>query len=373
MAPELRARRASAGSQKSTPAKSTPKSKGAATTKRKAADDASPVVIKKTKAVKADAPAKKATKASKPAKKAEKVEEPAEPVTADDEHTFSDDEQDEDQALALAGVSDSEDDAAADEGAAYKEGQDVGKAPVSAKAAEKSKKAGKAGKEEKAVAYIGRIPHGFYERQMHEYFGQFGEISRLRLSRNKKTGQSKHFAFIEFADESTAEYVVKSMNNYLLFGHILKCRIVPNAQVHDDLFKGAGKRYKAIPGNKLEGNKLKKPLSEGEWATKINNENKKRAHKAKKLSALGYDFDAPELKEAVAPAAAAIEAPAEEAPKAEKPEAEKPEAGADEEMGEDTESPDGEEVKKSAKASKQNGAKAGKKAKKPAKATKKKA
>lgn len=42
-------------------------------------------------------------------------------------------------------------------------------------------------------------------------------------------------------------------------------------------------------------------------------------------------------------------------------------------MGDDTESPDGEEVKKPAKASKQNGAKAGKKAKKPAKATKKKA
>lgn len=32
--------------------------------------------------------------------------------------------------------------------------------------------------------------------------------------------------------------------NYLLFGHILKCSVVPKAQVHDDLFKGGNKRFK---------------------------------------------------------------------------------------------------------------------------------
>ena len=40
--------------------------------------------------------------------------------------------------------------------------------------------------------YVGRIPHGFYEPQMRAYFSQFGEISRLRLSRNKLTGKPKH-------------------------------------------------------------------------------------------------------------------------------------------------------------------------------------
>lgn len=32
--------------------------------------------------------------------------------------------------------------------------------------------------------------------------------------------------------------------NYLLFGHILKCSVVPKAQVHEDLFKGGNKRFK---------------------------------------------------------------------------------------------------------------------------------
>lgn len=33
--------------------------------------------------------------------------------------------------------------------------------------------------------YLGRIPHGFHEEEMSSYFSQFGEVTRLRLSRNK--------------------------------------------------------------------------------------------------------------------------------------------------------------------------------------------
>lgn len=74
------------------------------------------------------------------------------------------------------------------------------------------------------VIYLGRIPHGFYEEQMKEYFSQFGEITRLRLSRNKKTGRSKHFAFLEFKNAEVAKIVADTMDNYLLFGHLLKCK-----------------------------------------------------------------------------------------------------------------------------------------------------
>lgn len=42
--------------------------------------------------------------------------------------------------------------------------------------------------EEKGVLYLGRIPHGFYEDEMRSYFSQFGDVTRLRLSRNKKVG-----------------------------------------------------------------------------------------------------------------------------------------------------------------------------------------
>lgn len=36
------------------------------------------------------------------------------------------------------------------------------------------------------MIFLGRIPHGFHEEQMKSYFAQFGDVTRLRLSRNKK-------------------------------------------------------------------------------------------------------------------------------------------------------------------------------------------
>lgn len=129
----------------------------------------------------------------------------------------------------------------------FEEGQDVGKIPVVSKKDEKAaKKALTAlrNKEDTGVIYVGRLPHGFYEHEMRSYFSQFGHICNLRVSRNKKTGKAKHFAFVEFAETSTAEIAAKTMDNYLLFGHIIKCRVIPKAQIHDDLFKGANKRFK---------------------------------------------------------------------------------------------------------------------------------
>lgn len=38
------------------------------------------------------------------------------------------------------------------------------------------------------VIYLGHIPHGFYEKQMQGFFSQFGDVTRLRLCRSKKTG-----------------------------------------------------------------------------------------------------------------------------------------------------------------------------------------
>ncbi|KAI9734798.1 MAG: hypothetical protein M1818_006785 [Claussenomyces sp. TS43310] len=148
------------------------------------------------------------------------------------------------------------------------------------------------------VVYLGRIPHGFYENEMKQYFSQFGDISRIRLSRNRKTGQSKHFAFIEFKSAEVAEIVSKTMDNYLLFKHILKCKVVPKEQVHDELFKGANKRFKKVPWNRMEGRKLELGATEAQWERRNLREQEKRIKKAEKMKELGYEFDAPKLKSA---------------------------------------------------------------------------
>uniref|UniRef100_A0A915HUX4 RRM domain-containing protein n=1 Tax=Romanomermis culicivorax TaxID=13658 RepID=A0A915HUX4_ROMCU len=86
------------------------------------------------------------------------------------------------------------------------------------------------------IVYLGRIPEGFVEKDMMSYFKQFGLVKRLKLYRSQKTGRSKGFAFIEFANAEVAKVVASTMNNYLMFERILKCHVLPKDKVHKKLF-----------------------------------------------------------------------------------------------------------------------------------------
>ena len=142
-----------------------------------------------------------------------------------------------------------------------------------------------------------RIPHGFHEHEMAAYFAQFGAIKRLRLARNKKTGHSKHYAFVEFAEPAVARIVAQTMDHYLMFGHILRCKLVPPAQVHQDLWRGAGRRYKVMPRNRMEGSALKKGRGREDWEKKVKQERVRRLKKGERLKELGieYEFEGPKL------------------------------------------------------------------------------
>ncbi|TKA24761.1 hypothetical protein B0A50_05749 [Salinomyces thailandicus] len=146
------------------------------------------------------------------------------------------------------------------------------------------------------VIYIGRLPHGFYEPQLRGYFSQFGEILHQRLARNRKTGKSQHYAFIEFASKAVAEIVAKTMDKYLLFGHILQVRTVPREQVKENIFDASTRRKKPAPRNRLEGGRLKRGMERDGWERKIERESKRRQSKADALKELGYEFEMPDVK-----------------------------------------------------------------------------
>lgn len=324
-------------------------------TKRKAAEDASPVASKKAKPAKAalvekkvkekeaalavaeeDAPPKARTKNSsrKVPKEAEPVEEPA--AAADTDEEVDEDDYEDEQALVQAlGFSGDDDDG--QEESTFKEGGDVGVIP---KLSNKTKKSIEASSGDgPRVIYIGHIPYGFFEHEIRQYLTQFGTITNLRVSRNKKTGASKGYAFVEFADAGTAAIVAKTMDAYLLFGRILKVKLVPKESQHENLFKGANRRFKKVPWTKMAGKELEKPKGEATWESKVSRESRRRSGRLEKLKAsMGYEFEAPALKSASAAVAdakkalaledkeepKAIEAPpvVDESPAAAEPEAE---------------------------------------------------
>ena len=131
---------------------------------------------------------------------------------------------------------------------------------------------------------------------MREYFSQFGTITKLRLSRNRVTGASKHFAFIEFESDGVAKIVANTMDNYLMFGHILKCKHAPQENLHPALWKGANKRFRKVPYTMLQKRALEAPKTAEQWETKNAKEQKKREQKAEKMKELGYEMKLPKLK-----------------------------------------------------------------------------
>lgn len=144
---------------------------------------------------------------------------------------------------------------------------------------------------------------------MKAYFSQFGEITKLRLSRNRLTGRSKHYAFIEFSSTTVAKIVADTMDNYLMYGHIVKCKFVPKEQLHPEIWKGANRRFKVTPWNRIEKKRLAKGKTRDQWSKSIESEQKKRQAKVNKLKALGYELDLPQLK-------SVDDVPIQEAPKA---------------------------------------------------------
>ncbi|KAK3321040.1 hypothetical protein B0T19DRAFT_403633 [Cercophora scortea] len=287
------------------------------------ADVASPKPAKKAKVVVevdedievVNSDPKSARKQQKTMSKKTKVvveeKEPEVEVAKENEPTAEDEEEVDEETRALVDALDSGNEDEDAQMSTYTEGQDVGKAPK----AKKSKTPAAEVSGQPGVVYLGSIPHGFYEHQIRDYFSQFGAITKLRVVRSKKTGASRHRAFLEFADAEVADIAARTMDKYLLFGHILQAKVVPTGQVHPNLFKGCNRRFKAVPWNKMAGKQLERALPESKWQGKITKEEQRRAARAEKLKEIGYEFEAPALKAAEAKVPAVIEGVEEEAAK----------------------------------------------------------
>jgi len=155
--------------------------------------------------------------------------------------------------------------------------------------------------EPRGVVYVGHVPDGFAEPQMRKFFGQFGKVTRLRISRSKKNARSKGYAFVEFEEESVAEIVANTMHKYLLFGKTLQCHLMDKAKQHPMLFKGFKKKY--LDFSKLRRKKFrmthndrpKKEVDGKQLPCQTTRQAKRKERSAQKLKGvlanLGVEYD----------------------------------------------------------------------------------
>ncbi|GEQ66570.1 hypothetical protein JCM33374_g233 [Metschnikowia sp. JCM 33374] len=141
----------------------------------------------------------------------------------------------------------------------------------------------------RAIIYVGRLPKSFQEKELKKYFTQFGDIIRLRVSRNKVTGASRHYGFIEFKEIAAAQVAAETMNNYLLVGHLLKVHVVENPE--DNLFsKNMKSDFREFDwrAKSYEQQNAPKPLEMWQELQKKYEESKKQ--KFDDLKKLGFNY-----------------------------------------------------------------------------------
>lgn len=159
--------------------------------------------------------------------------------------------------------------------------------------AEAAESANVDGTEERGVVYLGRLPHGMFEKQLRTFLVQFGEIKHVHLGRNKKTGKSKHYAFIEFEHAGVAEVVADAMHRYMMYGHTIEAHVVPSDKIHPDLFKHADRGFRYIPYAKIAREQYNKPRTTEEQQNRINKLLRKEEAKRQAFKSAGINFDFP--------------------------------------------------------------------------------
>ncbi|XP_042640330.1 MKI67 FHA domain-interacting nucleolar phosphoprotein isoform X2 [Tyto alba] len=141
------------------------------------------------------------------------------------------------------------------------------------------------------VVYVGHLPRGLCEPQISAYFQQFGTVRRLRLSRSRKTGGSKGYAFIEFESDDVAKIVADTMNNYLFSERLLKCQFMSPERVHENLFKNSNRMFlKPSQPAVRRYNKIRSLVQKAKMTKRLL---RKERLLRKRLAEKGLDYDFP--------------------------------------------------------------------------------
>jgi len=66
--------------------------------------------------------------------------------------------------------------------------------------------------------YVGNLSPDVKDENLREAFESFGEVTSAKVIKDKYTGESRGFGFVEMATQSQAETAIKSLNGKELQG-----------------------------------------------------------------------------------------------------------------------------------------------------------
>lgn len=70
--------------------------------------------------------------------------------------------------------------------------------------------------------YVGNLAYGLSEEQLSEVFAEFGEVQSAKIIKDRESGRSKGFGFVEMASHEAGEKALKELEGRELEGRPLK-------------------------------------------------------------------------------------------------------------------------------------------------------
>jgi RNA recognition motif-containing protein len=73
-----------------------------------------------------------------------------------------------------------------------------------------------------ARVYVGNLSRSTTQEELNTLFAQAGNVTATELIKERKSGESKGFAFVTMSNQSEADYAISMFNTYSLGEHALK-------------------------------------------------------------------------------------------------------------------------------------------------------
>ena len=70
--------------------------------------------------------------------------------------------------------------------------------------------------------YVGNFPYSTTEEQLTELFSQHGGVESVRILKDRETGMSRGFGFVDMDSQEAAETVIAELNGMDFNGRALK-------------------------------------------------------------------------------------------------------------------------------------------------------
>ncbi len=70
--------------------------------------------------------------------------------------------------------------------------------------------------------YVGNISFNSSEQDLKDLFGEFGEVTSIKIISDRETGRSKGFGFIEMAEEGSGDKAIEALDGKEVGGRNLR-------------------------------------------------------------------------------------------------------------------------------------------------------